>query len=170
MYYRFFKYWLEDFKKNKQSIRSSQLTSRFKYSYLMTTSSVLKSQYLPQPDNSLDVISGSSLNKQHYKMLNTHYHLNNPLYTKFQNGTFLTHGSSPTLLSPNSLNETKSIRMSYLYSDNQLLSFDPVIKKNDLDKVKKSYYELLKTFIRLIIQIVKSNYQLTQHLVLKSIL
>lgn len=173
IYYRFFKYWLEDFKKNKQSIRSSQLTSRFRYSYLITTSSVLKSQYLPQPGNGLDVLSGSSLNKQHYKTLNIHYYINNPLYKKFQSGTFLTHGSSPELFNQNSLNENKSIRMSYLYSDHQLVAFDSTTitpKKNNLDTVKKSYHELIKLFIRLVIQIITSYYKIIQYLILQSIL
>jgi hypothetical protein len=136
----------------------------------MTTPSVLKNQYLPQPGNGLDILSGASLNQQHYKTLNTHYYLNNPLYNKFQNGTFLTHGSSPELFNQNSMNENKSIRMSFLYSDNQLVSFDPKIKKKDFDKIQKSYHELVKVFIRLIIQTVVSYYKTIQYLLLKSLL
>ena len=140
---------------------------------MITTSSVLKSQYLPQPGNGLDVLSGSSLNKQHYKTLNIHYYINNPLYKKFQSGTFLTHGSSPELFNQNSLNENKSIRMSYLYSDHQLVAFDSTTitpKKNNLDTVKKSYHELIKLFIRLVIQIITSYYKIIQYLILQSIL
>jgi hypothetical protein len=170
VYYRFLKYWLEDFKKNKQSIRSSQLTSRFKYSYLITTSSVLKSHYLPHPGYGLDILSGSSLNQQHYRTLNKYHYLNIPLYVKYQSGTFLTHGTSPELYNQGALNEVKTIRMSYLYNDNQLVSFNTKVKKGDIDLIKKSYNELLKVFMRLIIHIIVSIYKIIQYTVLSFIL
>jgi len=136
----------------------------------MTTSSVLKSQYLPQPGNVLTILSGSSLNKQHYKMLNKHYFINNPLYIKFQTGTFLTHGSSPELYTQGIINDEKTVRMSYLYHDNQLISFNTVTKKNQLDKIQVSYNELIKFYISLILNLILEFYKVTKYLILKFIL
>lgn len=133
----------------------------------MTTSSVLKSQYLPQPDNTLTVLSGSSLNKKHYCMLNKHHFLNNPLYFKYQTGTFLTHGSSPELYMQGSLNNEKSIRMSYLYNDNQLVSFNDTVPKHQLDKIHTSYNELFKFIISIILNYLLELYKFTQYLTLR---
>jgi hypothetical protein len=120
-YYNILRYWVEDYKFCKQSIRSSQLTSRFKYSYLILDSNQYFSTFLTIPDTTFSVFSGSVLTKSHYSKLNKTFFIYKPLYNKIYGGGKIIHGSSTTLNTQFSQNDKKITHFLYLYSDNQLL-------------------------------------------------